>query len=160
MSTTIMIRYGTTRSKFAPSWLRRFKMLRLNAAVTPSDPEPKLLGVLGTELGFTDEGPAAALPVVTVAGVPGGVRDFRYLAPLLAERYRVLRLDLPGFGSVHDARWDDYSTSGRARLVAAFAEAMTMSVSAPAPFTIWPAFSTRTVTSPWASVPLVMAFTE
>src|SRR5690606_13081979 len=45
-------------------------------------------------------------------------------------------------------------------LMYALAEAATMSVSAPRPLTTRPSRSTRTVTSPWASVPPVMLFTE
>jgi hypothetical protein len=35
-----------------------------------------------------------------------------------------------------------------------------MSVSAPWPLTMRPPFSSRTVTSPWESLPVVMALTE
>src|SRR5690554_593577 len=42
----------------------------------------------------------------------------------------------------------------------ALAEAMMISVSEPTPLTIRPPRSRRTVTSPWASVPLVMLLTE
>ena len=42
----------------------------------------------------------------------------------------------------------------------AFADATTMSVSEPMPFTIRPAFASRTVTSPWESVPSVTLLTE
>jgi 3-oxoadipate enol-lactonase len=36
--------------------------------------------------------------VLCVHGVPGSRRDFRYLAPLLAEGLRVVRVEMPGFG--------------------------------------------------------------
>src|SRR5215471_20676233 len=45
-------------------------------------------------------------------------------------------------------------------LTYAFADATRISVSAPRPLTIRPSLSSRTVTSPWASVPVVMALTE
>ena len=44
------------------------------------------------------EGPEGALPLLCVHGIPGSHRDFRYLAPLLAGRLRVLRVEMPGFG--------------------------------------------------------------
>lgn len=47
-------------------------------------------------LAYADEG--AGPLVVTVHGVPGGRRDFRRLAAELTGRFRVVRLDLPGFG--------------------------------------------------------------
>ena len=80
--------------------------------------------VLGTRVGFTCEGPTAGLPLVLIHGVPGGAHDYRYLAPLLAESCRVYRLELPGFGTVVDADWPDYSPSGRASLVTAFTDAL------------------------------------
>jgi pimeloyl-ACP methyl ester carboxylesterase len=46
----------------------------------------------------SEEGARAATPVLCVHGIPGSRRDFRYLAPLLAERFCVLRVDMPGFG--------------------------------------------------------------
>lgn len=90
----------------------------------PVDPPVHGCFVLGTRIGYTVEGPPTGSCLVTVHGVPGGAPDFRYLAPLLAERLRVYRLELPGFGSNITARWHDYSPAGRARLIVAFADAM------------------------------------
>ena len=96
------------------------------ALPTPVDPPVETRAVLGTRVGYTSEGPSDGVPLLMVHGVPGNTRDFRYLAPLLAERCRVHRLELPGFGSNTRARWRDYSPWGRAELVLAFADAMGM----------------------------------
>jgi pimeloyl-ACP methyl ester carboxylesterase len=60
--------------------------------------------------------------IFLIPGVPGSTRDYRYLAPVLAKRLRVHRLDLPGYGSAAGATWHDYSPDGRARLVIATAD--------------------------------------
>ena len=49
-------------------------------------------------LSFVDEGPTEAPAFFALHGVPGSVRDFRYLAPPLTPRVRLVRVDLPGFG--------------------------------------------------------------
>ncbi len=90
----------------------------------PVDAEVTVHAVLGTRVGATAEGPADAPAILLVPGVPGTTRDYRYLAPLLAERLRVHRLDLPGYGAARGARWDDYSPDGRARLVIALADVL------------------------------------
>ncbi len=53
----------------------------------------------GGELSFIDEGPEDGPVVVLVHGMPGNQRDFKYLAPAMSKRVRVLRVDLPGFGA-------------------------------------------------------------
>ena len=50
-------------------------------------------------MAYTDEGPAGAPALMAVHGVPGSVRDFRYLAPHLTDAVRLVRVDLPGFGA-------------------------------------------------------------
>lgn len=61
----------------------------------PSDPVPRLIStVLGMVL-VTEEGPAGGPLVLCTHGTPGSRRDLRYLAPLLAERCRVVRVERP-----------------------------------------------------------------
>ena len=54
--------------------------------------------VRGARLTFTDEGAEDASALFAVHGVPGSVRDFRYLAPPLVPFARLIRVDLPGSG--------------------------------------------------------------
>jgi pimeloyl-ACP methyl ester carboxylesterase len=93
----------------------------------PFDPDVDIHDVLGTRIGTTTEGPDGAKTLLLLHGVPGGVRDYRYLAPLLSGRLRIHRLELPGYGTVRDATWHDYSPDGRARLVIAAADALGVS---------------------------------
>jgi pimeloyl-ACP methyl ester carboxylesterase len=63
-----------------------------------SDPPSRRLEFAHGPLSFVDEGPPGAPALFAVHGIPGSVRDFRYLAPLLVPRLRFVRVDLPGFG--------------------------------------------------------------
>jgi len=63
-----------------------------------SDPQPSRARLAHGPLSYVDEGPRLAPALFAVHGIPGSVRDFRYLAPHLTERVRFVRLDLPGFG--------------------------------------------------------------
>jgi pimeloyl-ACP methyl ester carboxylesterase len=67
-------------------------------ALPTSDPAPATLSLPGGPLSYVDEGPRGAPAVLCLHGIPGSVRDFRYLAPQLTDRLRVVRVDLPGFG--------------------------------------------------------------
>jgi len=66
----------------------------------PHDPEPQSLGVHSLPVTHTDEGTRPPA-IVLVHGLPGSVRDFRWLGAALRElapEARVVRLDMPGFG--------------------------------------------------------------
>ncbi len=67
-------------------------------SLPPTDPAPRLLKTRVGPLSMTEEGPERAPAALCVHGLPGGQRDFRHLAPLLAADLRVIRLEMPGFG--------------------------------------------------------------
>jgi pimeloyl-ACP methyl ester carboxylesterase len=50
-------------------------------------------------LAITREGPEDVPAIVCIHGIPGSLRDFRYLAPALVPAFQVIRCDMPGFGS-------------------------------------------------------------
>lgn len=90
--------------------------------LTPtSDPEPRLLATAVGDVAVAEEGPAGAPAVLCVHGLPGTSRDFRYLGPPLAQRFRVLRVEMPGFGRSPTS--DVRSVAGWARTLAAVREA-------------------------------------
>ena len=61
----------------------------------------------------TDRGPRDAPAVLLLHGSPGGFGDFREIAPRLADRFRLITPDLPGFGA--SSRWvPDYSVRAHA----------------------------------------------
>ncbi len=85
-----------------------------------SDPAVALFEAPWGPLAYVDEGPRHAPPVVMVHGIPGSVRDFRYLAPRLVPRVRAVRVDLPGFGGSAAMTGDGFAS--RARAVIALAD--------------------------------------
>lgn len=61
---------------------------------SPSDPN-RIIQPWGA---WTDEGTGPV--VLAIHGLPGSVRDFRYLGGAVDGRFRLLRVDLPGFNEV------------------------------------------------------------
>ena len=61
-----------------------------------SDPSSHFINWRGAELHFTDEG--QGFPVLMIHGFGGSYRNFQHLADLMKTDYRVIRVDLPGFG--------------------------------------------------------------
>jgi 3-oxoadipate enol-lactonase/4-carboxymuconolactone decarboxylase len=88
------------------------------------DPEPRRAELPHGVVTYTDEGPAAAPVLIAVHGIPGSVRDFRYLAPQLLPALRVVRVDLPGFGGSAPVADAIRTLRGRARVVVALADAL------------------------------------
>lgn len=62
----------------------------------PSDPPRQQLPLEQGGLSYTDEGEGTAL--LCLHGGPGSVRDFRWIAPVLSDSFRVIRTEQPGFG--------------------------------------------------------------
>lgn len=52
----------------------------------------------GAELHYTLSGPDTAMPILMIHGFGGSHRDFEKLDSLMNHSYRVIRMDLPGFG--------------------------------------------------------------
>lgn len=59
-------------------------------------PASKFLKWKGGDVHYTDDG--AGIPVLMIHGFGGSFRDFRILDSLIRDHYRVIRVDLPGFG--------------------------------------------------------------
>jgi len=89
-----------------------------------SDPEPRRAELPHGVVTYTDEGPADAPVLIAVHGIPGSVRDFRYLAPQLLPALRVVRVDLPGFGGSAPVADAIRTLRGRARVVVALADVL------------------------------------
>jgi pimeloyl-ACP methyl ester carboxylesterase len=92
------------------------------ALPVPSDPEPQSLALPHGPLTYVDEGPRGAPAVLMAHGIPGSVRDFRYLAGALEGRLRVVRVDLPGFGGSAPEASAIAGFPGRARALLALAD--------------------------------------
>jgi pimeloyl-ACP methyl ester carboxylesterase len=59
-------------------------------------PSSHFINWRGTELHYTDEG--SGFPIIMLHGFGGSHRNFNKITELLKDSFRVVRLDLPGFG--------------------------------------------------------------
>lgn len=97
----------------------------MSTPAQPSAASTQLLQVHGKSVAYYDEGPKSGAPVVVaIHGLPGSGRDFRWLAPELTSRCRLIRLDMPGFGDTPLASMPLTSVADRAAFVVAVASAL------------------------------------
>lgn len=82
----------------------------------------------GLTIFYRDAGPANAPVVLLLHGFPTSSFQYRELIPRLADQYRVLAPDLPGFGftEVPEQRRYKYSFEALADTVLAFADALAL----------------------------------
>lgn len=80
-----------------------------------SDPKLETLELDRGPVAFVDEGSGPV--VVCVHGAPGTHRDFRWLAPALAQHFRVVRFDMPGFGRTPTSTMPSARLHSRAHFV-------------------------------------------
>jgi len=80
----------------------------------------------GVTVFYREAGPANATVVLLLHGFPTSSFQYRELIPRLADRYRVIAPDLPGFGftEVPEKRDYKYTFDALANTIAAFTEAM------------------------------------
>ena len=70
-------------------------------------------------IAYTDEG--AGEVIIMIHGSPGSSENFAQLIPLFTDQYRVIAIDLPGFG--YSSTWvTDYSIRAHARYINALME--------------------------------------
>ncbi len=89
---------------------------------TPSDPDPLTLTLARGPVTYSDEGRGPV--VVLVHGLPGSHRDFRYLAGALSGRVRLVRPDMPGFGSTPRRHLGSDRVASCASFLLRFADAL------------------------------------
>ncbi|MDF1562774.1 MAG: alpha/beta hydrolase [Deltaproteobacteria bacterium] len=92
----------------------------------PSDPEPRVLSLSCGPVSLTDRGesPEGALPVLALHGLPGTVRDFRWLGAALEPHLRFVRVDLAGFGGTPIASAPLATIEGRAAFLPELLDAL------------------------------------
>src|SRR5258707_2097752 len=80
----------------------------------------------GVTVFYREAGPADAPVVLLLHGFPTSSFQYRELIPRLADRYRVIAPDLPGFGftEISAARNYKYSFDALAKTIEAFTEAL------------------------------------
>lgn len=92
----------------------------------PFDPELQTLPIGGQTVSYTDDG-GPGPTFLLVHGLPGSVRDYRWLGSALREALpeaRVVRLDMPGFGQTASALGGDLRLGSRTRFIVSFMEAL------------------------------------
>lgn len=97
---------------------------------TPHDPPRQFITHDGERLAYSDEGDLSAAPertVVAVPGLPGSVRDFRWLAPALPSNIRLIRIEPSGFGQSTRRGYVGRRVSERAAAVLAVMDALSLS---------------------------------
>ena len=88
----------------------------------PSDPEIRKLQLPTGTAGVTDPSDGPAL--VSIHGLPGSVRDFRWLGSCVETALRFVRIDMPGFGTTDAANIRDASIGSRARFFISVLDAL------------------------------------
>lgn len=97
----------------------------MTPALPPTDPSGQDVQTPRGPLHVVDEGPKAGPAVVMLHGIPGSVRDFRYLGPALAAQgVRAIRVDLPGFGGSPLSACPSPKNATRAAVVMAAIDAL------------------------------------
>lgn len=88
----------------------------------PSDPTPRLTTMPWGPVRWTVEGEGPAM--LLLHGVPGSGRDWRWLAPCLAERFTLYRPDLPGYGGTPLPEGADMHVDRRVALILEWVDAI------------------------------------
>src|SRR5262245_58045103 len=80
----------------------------------------------GFHVAYREAGPAGGTPLLLLHGFPTSSHMFRNLIPKLADRYRVVAPDLPGFGQSDLPSRDrfQYTFSNLAKVTARFTEVL------------------------------------
>jgi len=86
------------------------------------------ISVNGVDVFYREAGPLDAPVILLLHGFPTASHMFRDLIPLLADRFRLIAPDLPGFGQTRSPQRGtfDYSFDNLASVIAGFTEAMSL----------------------------------
>lgn len=98
----------------------RFEELEPGSAEAPGS----YLDVDGARIHYVEAGQGE--PVVLIHGLNASTYSFRYIIPELAQRFRVVALDLKGFGHSERPTKSDYSLSAQADVVAGAMEQLSI----------------------------------
>ena len=105
------------------------KMLTRAATVSWEDAEPYVahaekshfINVDGARIHYQEFGDPSAPPIILIHGYTASVYVWKTSAPLIADAgFRVIAVDLIGFGYSEKPRWFDYSIQAQARMVSRF----------------------------------------
>jgi len=109
------------------------KMLTRSATVNWDDVAHKVahsdhshfINVDGVRMHFQEFGDAAKPPMILIHGYTASVYVWKTVAPMLADNgFRVIAVDLVGFGWSEKPRWFEYSIQAQARMISRFMNAL------------------------------------
>ena len=82
----------------------------------------------GSEIFYREAGPKSAPAILLLHGFPTSSHMFRNLIPALADRYRVIAPDLPGFGfsDAPDRKHFHYTFANLAKVIDSFTETISL----------------------------------
>jgi pimeloyl-ACP methyl ester carboxylesterase len=111
---------GAIGAAVAMKMLTRAKTVdwnKISDQVVHSD-HSQLINVDGVRIHYQEFGDAANPPIVLIHGYTASVFVWHKVAPLLADAgYRVVAMDLVGFGYSEKPRWFEYTIGAQARMV-------------------------------------------
>jgi pimeloyl-ACP methyl ester carboxylesterase len=85
-----------------------------DAPIVPTDPDGEMVG----DVHVVVEGDRSRPAVAMIHGIPGSVRDWRYLGPAVVDvGLCAVRIDMPGFGETPIAAFGSPKTANRAAFV-------------------------------------------
>lgn len=91
------------------------------AGVVPHSDKSRFITVDSTEIHYQEFGDAANPALLLIHGYTASVYVWQRVAPMLAESgFRVIAVDLLGFGYSEKPAWFDYSINSQARVLARF----------------------------------------
>jgi pimeloyl-ACP methyl ester carboxylesterase len=91
------------------------------AAFVPHADKSRFVNVDGIRLHYQEFGDAAAPPMLLIHGYTASVYVWKTVAPIFAEAgYRVIAVDLVGYGYSEKPRWFDYAIQSQARIIERF----------------------------------------
>jgi pimeloyl-ACP methyl ester carboxylesterase len=113
----ILLWAGLTAGALAALWAYGRWLVERHEDVDVADvPKPgSTVRLEGVAIHYMDRGQGR--PIVLIHGLGGSMYNFRYNIPVLAERLRVVPVDLKGFGYSERPPASDYSLTAQARLV-------------------------------------------
>src|ERR1700694_838781 len=103
---------------YARRYIRRFENIDLASVDVPGS----FIEIDGRRIHYVDAGKGD--PIVLIHGWNGSTFSMRYVIPELAQRHRVIAIDLLGYGFSERPSDGDYSIAGLGTLVAKVMDAL------------------------------------
>lgn len=89
--------------------------------IIPHADKSRFMNLDGIRIHYQEFGDEHAPPMILIHGYTASVYVWKTVAPMLAEKgFRVIAIDLIGFGYTEKPRWFEYTIAAQARMIARF----------------------------------------